>query len=230
MDFEKPLLSTEDVAGYLNVEVVTVRRLISRGELQAYRIGGEYRFAREDLYDYLDRQRVPARVNAERTAEEVAIGATQLPFPVNQFEDLAFTTDAIKALHASIEEAQKLNHPHIGTEHLLLALIHDTNGIAGHVLQSMGVEYMQAYDIVKSIAGPGEELDSEVQLQLSATIRQAFDAAVEATRERKHSYVGTEHLLLGLLQHQGVSAAVLAKLGLAEEGVRSAVLDELGRH
>src|ERR1700694_3470904 len=102
--FMERLLTTEEVAELLRIDPVTVRRLIMRGELTAYRIAGEYRFAPSDVEKFLESQRVVVDIR-----------------PKNQFGD-KFTDQARKVLGLSSEEARQYHHTGVGTEHLLLAI------------------------------------------------------------------------------------------------------------
>src|SRR5207248_712923 len=149
------LLTTDEVAEYLRVDVVTIRRLVGRGELTAYRIGSEYRFTRSDLEDYLQRQRVSIG-----TGEEP--GTTTSP-PLEWVRktlqgkhttgrgdrvilggEVGLTPRAKKVIELSVDEARRLDHHPVGTEHLLLGLIREGEGIAAGVLESQGVKLDQA--------------------------------------------------------------------------------------
>src|SRR5581483_984880 len=110
------LMTTEEVAELLRIESVTVRRLIGRGALSAYRIAGEYRVAPADLERFMDAQRVVVDVRSR-----------------NEFGD-RFTNQARGVLTRASEEARRYNHPGVGTEHMLLALMGEEEGIAARVL------------------------------------------------------------------------------------------------
>src|SRR6266581_3308112 len=118
----EPLLTTEEVADYLRVDIVTVRRLVNRGDLASCRIGSEYRFTRADLEDFLKRRRVSE-------------GDTTIKDAFKNFSERAR-----EALSQAQYEARQLNHNYIGTEHILLGLVGEGEGIAAQVLSSFGVE------------------------------------------------------------------------------------------
>src|SRR5437588_11065664 len=103
--FMEPLLTTEEIADFLRVDIVTVRRLVNRGELPAYRIANEYRFTRADLEEFMKRQRVSTKEEAKKE-----------PFK-------NFTERARNAMVLSVDEARRLEHNYVGTEHMLLGLV-----------------------------------------------------------------------------------------------------------
>ena len=135
----EPLLTTEEVAEFLRVDIATVRRLVNRGELPAYRIGNEYRFTRVDLEEFIKRQRVSAGENAKKE-----------PFK-------NFTEQARKAMLLSVREASRLEHNYVGTEHMLLGLVSEGEGVAAHVLSSFGVELDKTRNEIVSMLKQGQE-------------------------------------------------------------------------
>ena len=218
------LLTTEEVAEYLRVDVVTVRRLVGRGDLAAYRVGNEYRFKTDDVDQYLERQRVPARegpgkhlVNLTQRAKKILTGSPA----AKNFDKLTGRARSVLAL--AQDEAQRLNHNYLGTEHLLLALIREGEGVAARVLRELGVELEQVRREVEQVVGVG---DQEVQGELCLTPRtkKVLELAVDEAKRLDHAYVGTEHFLLGLLREgEGVAARVLHHLGVDLETVRTRV-------
>lgn len=206
----EPLLTTEDVANFLRVDVVTVRRLVLKGELPAYRVGGEYRFIRNEIEVYVKRQRV--------TSEDVIFK--------DKFDK--FTDRARKVLTLSKEEARQMRHSFIGTEHLLLALVREGEGVAAKVLENLGVvDFAQVRELVESFVGVGErEIDGEIGM--TGRAKKVIELAVDESHRVGHHYLGTEHLLLGLLREgEGIGAKVLAKLNIRLEQARSQVLQVL---
>src|SRR5258708_3380642 len=156
------LLTTDEVAEYLRVDVVTIRRLISRGELTAYRIGGEYRFTQSDLEDYLHRQRVSAGTgdgsgtitSTPREGVRKGLqGKHSTPFDLVSDRFDKFTEQARRVLHLSQEEAQRFQHHYVGTEHLLLGLLREDAGVAAQVLRNLNVEPKQVRSALQSIIG-----------------------------------------------------------------------------
>lgn len=234
----EPLLTTEDVAKYLNVDVVTVRRLVSRGQLAAYRIGGEYRFSQGDLREFLEQQHMPARSEAARFDMPVPvrerIGVALPPFlrrsgPQGEGLFGTFTQGAKQALHYAQEEAGSFNHPYVGTEHILLGLIRDEEGVAGRVLDELGIKLEQARTAVEHIVGRGMNEPGDEDVELTARAKRVIEYAVEEGRALNHKYIGTEHLLLGLLRDgEGVATGVLETMGVSPAQVRADVLRLMG--
>jgi len=135
-----------------------------------------------------------------------------------------FTKRAKNALQLATEEARTLNHAYIGTEHLLLGLIRERNGVSGEVLHSMGVTLDQARGATQSLMGVGKQPAPKVQ-PLSKRTVQAIERAVAEAEQLDHSFVGTEHLLLGIIEtSDGAAVGVLDRLGLPADKVRAEVL------
>jgi ATP-dependent Clp protease ATP-binding subunit ClpC len=140
-----------------------------------------------------------------------------------------FTRRAKLVLSYAQDEAHRFNHPYVGTEHLLLGLIRDRGGLAGKVLNDLGVKYRQARNAVEFIVGHGELSGRSETLELTATAKKVMEYALEEARTLNHQYVGTEHMLLGLLRNgEGVAIGVLQQLGVAPEQVRQEVLNAIG--
>lgn len=141
-----------------------------------------------------------------------------------------FTERARTVLALAQEEAQRLGHPYIGTEHLLLGLVREGDGVAGKVLQSLDVDLARVRDSVEHII---RRSDREVHGEIGLTPRakKVVELAVDEARRMGHRYIGTEHLLLGIVREgEGIGASVLQGLGLRLEDLRSRVLQELVRH
>jgi ATP-dependent Clp protease ATP-binding subunit ClpC len=112
-----------------------------------------------------------------------------------------------------------MRHNYIGTEHLLLGLIREEGGVAGRVLRELGLEADRVQEIVERLTGPGEY--SGGKLDLSPGTQQVLEYAVDEARRLGHHYIGTEHLLLGLVRHgEGIAMDVLRKLGITSEQIR----------
>ena len=216
------LLTTEEVADFLRVDIVTVRRLVNRGELPAYRIGNEYRFTRADLEEFIKRQRVSTREEAKKE-----------PFK-------NFTGRARKAMVLSVDEARRLEHNYVGTEHMLLGLVSEGEGIAAHVLSSFGVELDKTRNKIVSMLNHGQEQSKPVLSKIKTAMRQGeivfagrqtaltgrakkvLVLAVDEARLLGQHYIGTEHLLLGILREgEGLAVGALQSLGVDLEKVRS---------
>lgn len=138
-----------------------------------------------------------------------------------------FTDRARKVLMLAQEEAQRFNHNYIGTEHILLGLVRQGEGVAVKALSNLGIEPTQIRSAVDSILGRGErQVTGEIGLTPRA--KKVVKLAVDEGRRLGHHYVGTEHLLLGLIREgEGVAAGVLENLGANLEKVRSEVIKVL---
>jgi excisionase family DNA binding protein len=230
----EPLLTTDDVAGWLRMDVVTVRRLINKGELPAYRVGGEFRFKRSDLEEYLDQQRVPVSREANaRDLRKMLVDRVKKAASPSILADSfgRFTTRAKTVLTLAQSEAERLNHNYIGTEHVLLGLIDEGSGVAATVLRDLGVEGETVRKAVERVVGGGkEECQTGGEKGLTPRVKQVLELAVDEARSLGHQYIGTEHLLLGLMREgEGVGARVLRELGVEAQAVRRAVIETLQR-
>jgi excisionase family DNA binding protein len=236
------LMTSEEVAEYLHVDPVTIRRLVNKGELSAYRIGADYRFAPSDLQDYLQRQRIPAHAQKEaRTSssnpldqltqliQKIIQGKHTTPSDlVGRFDPL--TKRAISVLKLAQEEALHFQHNYIGTEHLLLGLIREREGVAAHVLGNLGIEIDKARQAVEAITGRGGTI-VEGELPLTPRSKMIIELAMDEALRLDHRFIGTEHLLLGLIREgEGIAAGVLVSLGLQLEQVRTETLQVLRQH
>ena len=139
-----------------------------------------------------------------------------------------FTERAQKVLYLAQDEARRLGHPAVGTEHLLLGLLREGEGIAARALQALGVDLDKVRKEVEKIVAPGEaRLIGEVGLTPRA--KKVLELAQEEGRRQGVSYVGTEHILLGLIREgEGVAARILLAQGLSLDKVRRQVLMLLG--
>ena len=131
-----------------------------------------------------------------------------------------FTERARKVLTLAQEEAQRFNHNYIGTEHILLGLVREGDGVAAKVLANLGVELEKVRSAVEFIIGRGERT-VRGEIGLTPRAKRVIELAVDEARRLGHNYIGTEHLLLGLLREgEGVAAGVLESLGISLEKVR----------
>jgi ATP-dependent Clp protease ATP-binding subunit ClpC len=130
-----------------------------------------------------------------------------------------FTQRARRVLSLAHQEAERMRHNYIGTEHLLLGLIREEGGVAGRVLRELGLEADRVQEIVERMTGTGQYRGGK--LDLSPGTQQVLEYAVDEARRMGHHYIGTEHLLLGLVRHgEGVAIDVLRKLGVTAEQIR----------
>ena len=132
-----------------------------------------------------------------------------------------FTERARRVLTLAQEEAQRFNHNYIGTEHLLLGLVREGDGVAAKVLNNLGVELTKVRSAVEFIIGRGEKTPTG-EIGLTPRAKKVIELAVEEARRLNHSYIGTEHLLLGLVREgEGIAFGVLESLGVSLERVRT---------
>ena len=132
-----------------------------------------------------------------------------------------FSERARKVLSLAQEEAQRFNHNYIGTEHILLGLVRETDGVAARVLANLGVDLNKVRSAVEFIIGRGEK-PSQGEIGLTPRAKRVVELAVDEARRMNHTYIGTEHLLIGLLREgEGVAAGVLESLGISLDKVRS---------
>ena len=132
-----------------------------------------------------------------------------------------FSERARRALTYAQEEAQRFNHNYIGTEHILLGLVRETDGVAAKVLQNLDVDLNKVRSAVEFIIGRGGKTSS-AEVGLTPRAKKVIELAVDEARRLNHSYVGTEHLLLGLLREgEGVAGGVLESLGVSLERARA---------
>ncbi len=132
-----------------------------------------------------------------------------------------FTKRARRVLTLAQEEAQRLNHNYIGTEHLLLGLVREENGVAVRVLRDLGVDPQQLRERVERTVGRGQRA-AFGKLSLTPRTKRVIELAVDEARRLGHHYIGTEHLLLGLVRAgEGVAVDVLRGLGVGLDKVRS---------
>ncbi len=134
-----------------------------------------------------------------------------------------FTERARRVLTLAQEEAQRFNHNYIGTEHLLLGLVREGEGVASKVLANLGVELNKVRSAVEFIIGRGDRPVTG-EIGLTPRAKKVIELAVDEARRLGHHYIGTEHLLLGLVREgEGIAAGVLESLGVSLEKVRAEV-------
>ena len=139
-----------------------------------------------------------------------------------------FTEKAIKVIMLAQEEARRLGHNFVGTEQILLGLIGEGTGVAAKVLKSMGVNLKDARVEVEKIIGRGSGFVA-VEIPFTPRAKRVLELSLEEARQLGHNYIGTEHLLLGLIREgEGVAARVLENLGVDLAKVRTQVIRMLG--
>ncbi len=235
-------MTSEEIAELLHVDPVTIRRLVNKGELSAYRIGADYRFAPSDLQDYLQRQRISANAQDKsgispdnpldqftQLIRKIIQGKHTTPSDLVGRFDL-FTKRAGHVLTLAQEEARHFQHNYIGTEHLLLGLVREGEGVASQVLSNLGIEVDQVRHAIEAIIGRGERIVLG-ELGLTPRAKKVIALAMDEARRLNHRFIGTEHLLLGLIREgEGIAAGVLENFGLHLEQVRAETVRVLRQH
>lgn len=139
------------------------------------------------------------------------------------------TDRARKVMALANQEAQRFNHEYIGTEHILLGLVKEGSGVGANVLKNLDIDLRKVRLEVEKLVKSGPDMVTMGKLPQTPRAKKVIEYAIEEARSLNHNYVGTEHLLLGLLREQdGVAAQVLMNLGLKLEEVREEVLNLLG--
>lgn len=182
--------------------------------------------ALEKAADAIRREREPSvRLDTfpVQTSESIIIGRPVGSFApsgrTSRFEKL--TERARKVLTMSEEEARDHGHNYLGTEHMLLGLVREGEGVGAKVLISLGVELDKVRSAVEYIIGRGERSISG-EIGLTPRAKHVIELAVDEARRLNHNYIGTQHLLLGLLrEEEGVAAGVLEVLGVSLENARA---------
>jgi len=139
-----------------------------------------------------------------------------------------FNDRAKRVLALAQDEAIRFNHNYIGTEHLLLGLVREREGVAAHVLQSLGLELSKVRTAVEFMIGRGKDAAPPSEITLSRRTKKVIELALDEARRPGHSHVGTEHLLLGLVREgEGIASGVLESFGVTLEHVRKQVIATL---
>lgn len=141
-----------------------------------------------------------------------------------------FSDRARKVMQLANQEAQRFNHEYIGTEHVLLGLVKEGSGVAANVLKRLDVDLEKIRLEVEKIVQSGPDMDTMSKLPQTPRAKKVIEYAMEEARNLNHSYVGTEHLLLGLLCEQdGVAGCVLMNMGLHVNMVRDCIVNIPGK-
>src|SRR6266513_2929299 len=140
-----------------------------------------------------------------------------------------FTERGQRVILIAQEEAKRLNHDYVGTEHILLGLIALGEGVAAQVLANLGVDLRRVRSEIEKIVGTGDNVMLLGEIPFTPRAKKVLELAVEEAQNMAHNYVGTEHLLLGLIrEEEGVAARVLENLGVRLDVVREEVISLLG--
>ena len=139
-----------------------------------------------------------------------------------------FEEQARNALQYAQEEAQRLQHNYIGTEHLLVGLIRDETNVATTILRNMDVDLVKVRDAVEFIISGGDRILTGPAIGLTPRAKKVIELSIDEARRLNHSYIGTEHLLLGLIREgEGIAAGVLESLGVRLQNARAETLRTL---
>lgn len=140
-----------------------------------------------------------------------------------------FTDRARKVMALANQEAQRFNHEYIGTEHILLGLVKEGSGVGANVLKNLDIDIKKLRLEIEKLVKSGPDMVTMGKLPQTPRAKKVIEYAIEEARALNHNYVGTEHILLGLLREtEGIAAQVLMNLGLKLENVRQEVLNLLG--
>ncbi|MFT7670187.1 MAG: ATP-dependent Clp protease ATP-binding subunit ClpC [Planctomycetota bacterium] len=140
-----------------------------------------------------------------------------------------FTDRAKKVMNLARQEAQRFNHEYLGTEHILLGLVQEGSGVAANVLKQLSIDLDKIRVEVEKIVKTGPSMVTMGQLPFTPKAKKVLELSLEEGSNLGHNYIGTEHLLLGLIkENEGIAAQVLMNLGVKLEDVREEVLDFLG--
>ncbi len=138
-----------------------------------------------------------------------------------------FTERARKVLALAQEEAQRLQHHYIGTEHLLLGLLREGDGVAARVLNNLGIDINKARSGVEFLIGQGDSIVLG-EIGLTPRAKKVIELAIDEARKLNHHYIGTEHLLLGIMREgEGVAVGLLESLGANIDKVRTQTIQVL---
>ncbi|QDU69254.1 ATP-dependent Clp protease ATP-binding subunit [Engelhardtia mirabilis] len=140
-----------------------------------------------------------------------------------------FTDRAKKVMNLARQEAQRFNHEYLGTEHILLGLVQEGSGVAANVLRQMNIDLTKIRAEVEKLVKTGPSMVTMGQLPFTPRAKKVLELSMEEASNLGHNYIGTEHLLLGLIkENEGIAAKVLTNLGVKLEDVREEVLEFLG--
>ena len=140
-----------------------------------------------------------------------------------------FTERAKRVLVLAQEEARRMEHNYVGTEHILLGLIAEGNGVGAKILGDLDIGLDQARQAVEFVVGRGDK-SRNAEISLTPRAKRVIDLSIQEARTLGHNFVGTEHLLIGLVaEGEGVAAGILEQMGATADRVRSAVIAAVGQ-
>jgi ATP-dependent Clp protease ATP-binding subunit ClpC len=141
-----------------------------------------------------------------------------------------FSDSARLVMQRANEEAQLLNHEYIGTEHVLLAIVEDENCVAANVLRHLEIDVRSVPREIEKLVKNGPDVLPKRRRPETPSAKKVIEYSMEEARKMEHRYVGTEHIVLGLLREQhGIAAHVLTQLGVSLDAARQQILQTVGR-
>jgi len=143
--------------------------------------------------------------------------------------DIPFTERARKVMALAYQEAQRFNHEYVGPEHILLGLVKEGSGIGANVLKSFGVDLRKVRPEVGKLVKSGPDVIVMTKLPQAPEATKVVECAVAEARSLGHGYVGSEHLLLGLIAENGMAAQILRNFGVELKTTRKQVLKILSQ-
>lgn len=235
-------LSLEEVAYILSLDRTTVAKYLREGTIAGFQIGREWLVPEEELRRYVkglaQGMRTPVSTDPvtvrgllERVREDMPLVGSRRKRaePAMSLQDRfnKFTERARHAMALAQEEAISLGHHYIGTEHLLLGLAREEEGVAAIILTRLGADQARLRSAVEFIVKRGEATPVG-EVGFTPRSKKAIELAVDEARRLGHQYLGTEHLLLGLLREEdGIGADILESLGITLQKARVEMLQVL---
>ena len=233
-------LSLDEAAYILGLDRTTVAKYLRERMLRGFQIGREWLIPEAELRAYVKRM---AEQQLRQEAGPGQQGDTpkgrKLKSLMERFGGESqsrpvstafsrFTTRARTVMSLAASEAHRLQHNYIGTEHVLLGLLAERSGVAAHVLRKLEVDLDEARRKVEAVVGRGKD-ETEGELGLTPRTKKVIELAVDEAKHLQHGYIGTEHLLLGLVREgEGIASGVLEAFGLRLQQVREETLRVLG--
>ena len=205
LDYRDP----EWLAEHLGVDKSTIYRYLQDGTLPGLQLGRKWLVSEQQVIDFLDRE---AKHQTETRRRDRESGQ-------DHFDK--FTERARRVIITAQEEALAFNHNYVGTEHMLLALVRQTDGLAAIVLVNLGMDLESVRPSVELMAGRGTA-PAEGEIGLTPRAKKAVELAVDEARRLKHRYIGTEHLLIGLVRAgEGITAGIFSAFEIETDAVRA---------
>jgi excisionase family DNA binding protein len=238
-------LNLDEVAYVLGLDRTTVAKYLRENVIVGFQIGREWLVPEDELRAYVKRMIAQRRElpRGEEGIADVPVRSELRSLFGRMRRDLLvprkqrsggdrfdrFTQRARRVLVLAQEEAVRLSHDRIGTEHLLLGLIIEGEGVGARALANLGVDLDAARDAVEAVVGRGERPVAG-EIPLTPRAKKVLELGVEEANRLRHDYIGTEHLLLGLVREgEGIGANVLINLGVSLDAARAEVKRVLTR-